>query len=117
MTLAVALPPLAVQQLNMRRTQPSESRELSAWIKERHYTLRTPPGYVLALEFTCGGGARRGNAFGQVWGAEGGQGDDLGTDAHVLCGRDAALYREPRALDDAAPRADLAAQRALTGGL
>jgi len=45
---------LSVQQLNMRRTQPTESRELSAWIKQRHYTQRCPPGFVLALEFTCG---------------------------------------------------------------
>jgi hypothetical protein len=37
----------------MRRAQPAESRELSAWLKEHHYTHRTPPGYVLALEFTA----------------------------------------------------------------
>jgi hypothetical protein len=36
----------------MRRGQPSESREIAAWIKERHYLKRTPPGFVAALEFT-----------------------------------------------------------------
>jgi hypothetical protein len=41
-------------QMRLRRTQPSESRELSAWIKARHYTKRCPPGYVLALEFQDG---------------------------------------------------------------
>lgn len=35
----------------MRRAQPSESRALALWIKERHYTKRTPPWVVLALEF------------------------------------------------------------------
>lgn len=40
-----------VSQMNMRRAQPSESRALARWIKERHYTKRTPPGFVLALEF------------------------------------------------------------------
>ena len=40
--------------LAIRRCQPSESRELLAWIKARHYTKRCPPGFVLALEFLQG---------------------------------------------------------------
>ncbi len=40
--------------MQLRRTQPSETRELMAWIKALHYTKRTPPGCVLALEFTEG---------------------------------------------------------------
>lgn len=47
-------------QFHLRRAQPSESRELSRWIKARHYTKRTPPGYVVALEFSNGGGERVG---------------------------------------------------------
>jgi hypothetical protein len=47
-------------QMHIRRAQPSESRELSAWIKARHYTKRCPPGYVLALEFLDGLGQRIG---------------------------------------------------------
>lgn len=42
------------EQLPLRRAQPSESRMTSAWIKERHYTKRTPPGYIVALEFLAG---------------------------------------------------------------
>jgi len=42
------------EQMYLRRSQPSESRELARWIKERHYSKRTPPGYVLALEFLAG---------------------------------------------------------------
>jgi hypothetical protein len=44
-------PALAREQVQLRRAQPSESREVAAWIKERHYLRRTPPGYVHALEF------------------------------------------------------------------
>lgn len=43
-------------QIQMRRAQPSESREIARWIKEHHYTRRTPPGYVVALEFLSDGG-------------------------------------------------------------
>jgi hypothetical protein len=43
-----------LRQMALRRAQPSESREIAAWIKERHYTKRTPPGYVVALEFIDG---------------------------------------------------------------
>jgi len=35
----------------LRRCQPCESRELRAWIAQRHYTRSAPPGYVVALEF------------------------------------------------------------------
>ncbi len=38
-------------QVQLRRAQPTESREVAAWIKERHYLKRTPPGYIHALEF------------------------------------------------------------------
>ena len=38
----------------LRRAQPSESREVSAWIKQRHYLSSCPPGYVVALEFIEG---------------------------------------------------------------
>jgi hypothetical protein len=38
-------------QISMRRAQPSESREIATWIKARHYSKRTPPGYAVALEF------------------------------------------------------------------
>ena len=38
----------------LRRAQPSESREVASWIKERHYLKSTPPGYVVALEFIEG---------------------------------------------------------------
>lgn len=40
--------------MNLRRTQPSETRELMAWIKANHYSKRTPPGCVVALEFQEG---------------------------------------------------------------
>lgn len=40
--------------MQMRRLQPSESREAADWIKERHYLKSTPPGYVHALEFLDG---------------------------------------------------------------
>jgi hypothetical protein len=46
--------PSIVGQFQMRRAQPSESREIAAWIKAHHYTKRTPPGYVVALEFLDG---------------------------------------------------------------
>lgn len=42
------------RQMILRRCQPSESRELAAWIKDRHYLASTPPGYVVALEFLEG---------------------------------------------------------------
>jgi hypothetical protein len=35
----------------LRRAQPSESRELAAWIQERHYSDSGPAGYRYALEF------------------------------------------------------------------
>lgn len=35
----------------LRRAQPSESREVQAWIGARHYTGTAPPGYRVALEF------------------------------------------------------------------
>src|SRR5258706_108514 len=38
----------------MRRAQPSESRELAAWIAERHYIPGPPPAYRFALEFIAG---------------------------------------------------------------
>ena len=38
----------------LRRCQPSESRELREWIKERHYLKSCPPGYIAALEFLEG---------------------------------------------------------------
>lgn len=37
----------------MRRAQPSESRELRAWIAAHHYSGSAPPGYRFALEFLC----------------------------------------------------------------
>ena len=37
----------SVAQMTIRRAQPSESREVSAWIKAHHYTKRCPPGYVV----------------------------------------------------------------------
>ena len=40
--------------MNLRRAQPSESREVRAWIMERHYTRSAPPGYAFALEFLDG---------------------------------------------------------------
>lgn len=42
-------------QLALRRLQPSESRELQAWIAERHYLGTAPAGYRAALEFLVGG--------------------------------------------------------------
>ena len=42
------------EQLHLRRLQPSESRELHAWILERHYLKTCPPGYRFALEFVTG---------------------------------------------------------------
>jgi hypothetical protein len=41
--------------LHLRRLQPSESRELHAWISERHYLESCPPGHRYALEITLGG--------------------------------------------------------------
>src|SRR5579859_452348 len=42
--------------LHIRRAQPSETRDIMAWIKSNHYLRSTPPGYVAVLEFTsdCG---------------------------------------------------------------
>jgi hypothetical protein len=37
--------------MNIRRCQPSEAREVLAWIKERHYLRSTPPGFVVVIEF------------------------------------------------------------------
>ena len=42
-------------QLAVRRAQPSESRAVSAWIAERHYTQSCPPGFVWAVEFLLQG--------------------------------------------------------------
>lgn len=41
-------------QFALRRAQPSEARFVKEWIKARHYTRRTPPGFVQALEFVNG---------------------------------------------------------------
>lgn len=41
-------------QINLRRAQPSESRELREWIKARHYSQGAPPCYTVALEFMSG---------------------------------------------------------------
>ncbi len=40
--------------MNIHRCQPSEAREVLAWIKDRHYLRSTPPGYVVVLEFIEG---------------------------------------------------------------
>ena len=41
--------------MQLRRCQKSaESREVMAWLKERHYLHSTPPGYVAVLEFIEG---------------------------------------------------------------
>src|ERR1051326_2861036 len=45
---------LHLSQMSLRRTQPSETRELMAWIKANHYRARKPPGCVYALEFLAG---------------------------------------------------------------
>ena len=37
--------------MQIRRCQPSEAREVLAWIKERHYLRSTPPGFAVVLEF------------------------------------------------------------------
>src|ERR1700734_1221968 len=37
--------------MQIRRCQPSESREVMRWIKERHYLQSTPPGFIAVLEF------------------------------------------------------------------
>ena len=37
--------------MEVRRCQPSEAREVLAWLKERHYLKSTPPGFVAVLEF------------------------------------------------------------------
>ena len=37
--------------MNIRRAQPSESREVREWIMAHHYTQTAPPGYIVALEF------------------------------------------------------------------
>lgn len=41
--------------MNMRRAQPSEANAIRLWIKEHHYTKRTPPGFIQVLEFTESG--------------------------------------------------------------
>jgi len=46
--------------MNIRRAQPSESRELREWIMKHHYTRAAPPGYRVALEFVADGGERAG---------------------------------------------------------
>lgn len=38
----------------LRRCQPSETREVMAWIKARHYLRSTPPGCVAVVEFLEG---------------------------------------------------------------
>lgn len=40
--------------MQLRRCQPSETRAVMAWIKERHYLRSTPPGYVAVIEFNEG---------------------------------------------------------------
>lgn len=41
--------------MQLRRCQGGgESREVMAWLKERHYLRSTPPGYVAVLEFLDG---------------------------------------------------------------
>jgi len=40
--------------MNLRRAQPTESREVRAWIMARHYSRTAPPGYAVALEFIEG---------------------------------------------------------------
>jgi hypothetical protein len=43
-----------MEQIALRRCMPHEGRGLLSWIKERHYTKRCPPGYLVALEFNAG---------------------------------------------------------------
>ena len=40
--------------MNLRRAQPSESRDVREWIMKRHYTRTAPPGYRVALEYLEG---------------------------------------------------------------
>jgi hypothetical protein len=40
------------RQMNVRRAQPNETRELKNWIKAHHYLKSTPPSSVCMLEFT-----------------------------------------------------------------
>ncbi len=39
-----------VGQIHLRRCQPSEAREVVAWLKDRHYLRSAPPGFVHVLE-------------------------------------------------------------------
>jgi hypothetical protein len=48
----------------MRVAQPTESRELAAWIGDRHY-LGPLPGYALAIEYMLG----RERVGGSLWGS------------------------------------------------
>ena len=45
----------SLRHLQIRRLQPGESRELRAWIAERHYLRSAPPGYRVALEVLLAG--------------------------------------------------------------
>lgn len=58
----------------LRRCQPSESRELRDWIKQKHYLRSAPPGFVAALEFLEGreriGGMLIGRPAARTYGEE-----------------------------------------------
>lgn len=43
-----------VQQLTIRRCQPSEARATSKWIAAGHYLQSCPPGFIHVLEFLQG---------------------------------------------------------------
>lgn len=40
-----------LHQLNLRRCQPSEARDVVSWIKQNHYLRSAPPGFVAVLEY------------------------------------------------------------------
>lgn len=48
------LSPAPKVQMHFRRAQPSETRELKAWIAAHHYLQSCPPGFVHLYEFTDG---------------------------------------------------------------
>ncbi len=52
--LGLAAGRILAGKMNIRRCQPSEAREVLAWIKERHYLKSTPPGFVVVIEFLDG---------------------------------------------------------------
>lgn len=41
--------------MQLRRCQPSETRDTVAWVKEYHYLRSAPPGFVQVLEFASDG--------------------------------------------------------------